>query len=161
MLNDAGQIVYAFPLAQSGDGLINIEWNLRNEAGQPQESTYFTAQVTTYWPSKADFLANTGGSGNFIIFSSASYELNNPYTWPPMGVWVIARMDATKSYTGTLPTSDGPHNGKGMFEGVFDGFYGALFFEASMDPTGNTPYPLPDTGTPDFASAGRAHCLVA
>ncbi len=151
MMNDAGQTVYTFPLAQSGNGLISTEWNLLNEAGQPQESTYFTAQVTTYWPSKADFLANAAGSGNSVIFSSPSWKLNSPEVWPPMGGWVIARQDITKTFTGTLPTSDGPHNGKAMLEGVFDGFYGALYFDASMDPTGNTPYPLPDTGTPDFA----------
>jgi hypothetical protein len=156
MLNDVGQVVYTFPLGQSGNGLLGAEWNLQNEAGVLQESSYFTAQITTYWPSKADFLANVPDSGTAVINSPPTFALHplTSSTWPAEGGWVIARQDFAKTFTAPLPTSDGTHNGESMLKGVFNGFYGGLYFWASQDPSGTIPYPAPDTGYFD-----RAHAL--
>ena len=150
MLNDASQTVYTFPLSQSPDGLINTEWNLQNEVGVLQESPYFAAQITTYWPSRSDFLANAVGSGSASINSPPTFSLTATF-WPAQGGWVISRQDFTKTFTASLPTSDGIHNGKAMLEGVFDGFYEDLYYDAAFDLTGVTPYPLPDTGYSDTA----------
>jgi len=149
MLNDANQVVFAFPLDSTTAGRFSKEWDLRNESGVKQESDYFRARITTYWPNKTDYQGGAPGSGTAEVNSPPAFKLDL-YAWPYRGGWTIARQDVTKNHAGTLATTEGAHDGKAMLESAIDAFY-SLRLTEYLEDTGHLPPPLPLQPYPGWA----------
>jgi hypothetical protein len=132
ILNENNQVVRT-NTGSKDDGLIFVEWDMKDQYGVPAEGTEFRARVTTSWSSPAARQTTEPSTAGETTQTSPAQKKRNLSDWPTEGHWIFAYQDAHKNLSdiGLL---------NAMFDGITSGIYD---YSATGGPNGYQPWPMP------------------